>query len=357
MSPTRIRVACVGAGWVTAHRHVPALQRSGSFEVVGIVDRHEGRAQRLAAQYRLARWSSSPTLDVPWLAEVDAVTIGTPPATHFALAQSALQAGKHVLMEKPVALSLAEGEGLRDLASRNGLILAIVHNFQFARSAQSLRRRIASGAFGKVTSVLALQLSNPRRRLPAWYESLPFGLFYDESPHLLYLVRSFAGEPTLTSATVVPSSTGARTPAVVNAHFDCQGIPASIYMNFEAPLSEWHLCVMSEKRFAAVDVFRDVLVEMPQDGGHVALDILRSSGASTLTHWLGVLRSGTLLFRKQLLYGNDEVVRRFAQAVRSGTPPESISIDDGLRVLRLQHAILKAADSPLSAAAQAGATP
>jgi scyllo-inositol 2-dehydrogenase (NADP+) len=338
----RIRVASVGAGWVTRHRHIPVLQRSPDFDVVGVIDRDAGRARATAEQHHLRRWAGTPTLEAAWLDEVDALTIGTPPATHFALARAALEAGKHVLMEKPVALRPDEAEELQETARRAGRTLAIVHNFQFARSAQTLRRRIQSGHFGRVTSVLALQLSNPRRRLPAWYETLPFGLFYDESPHLLYLIRSFAGEPTLTHASVVPSPHGAVTPAVVSAQFDCAGIPASLYMNFEAPLSEWHLCVMSERRFAAIDVFRDVLVELPQDGGHAAADIMRSSGASTLTHWLGVLRSGWLLLRKRLLYGNEEVVRRFAQAVRSGSPPEGISIHDGLQVLRLQHAVMGA---------------
>jgi len=338
----KIRVASVGAGWVTQARHLPTLRDNPQFEVVGIVDRQEDRARACAARFGLTRWAAGETLEAPWLGEVDAVTIGTPPGTHFAVARAALLAGKHVLMEKPVALSVAEGEELEELSSRRGLILAIVHNFQFARSARRLRESIASGEFGEVTSVLALQLSNPRRRLPVWYESLPFGLFYDESPHLLYLIRSFAGEAELTSATVLPSPGGAVTPAVVTAQFRCERAPASLYMNFEAPLSEWHLCVMSDRRFAAVDVFRDVLVEVPQDAGHEARDILRSSAAGFLTHGLGVLRSGALLLRKKLRYGNDEVFARFAGAVRSGVPPQGISIADGVRVLRLQHAILAA---------------
>jgi scyllo-inositol 2-dehydrogenase (NADP+) len=347
----RIRVAAVGAGWVTRHRHIPALQRSPEFEVVGIIDRDAGRARAAAEEHQVRRWAGTPTLEVDWLDEVDAVTIGTPPATHFQLAGAALEAGKHVLMEKPVALRLEEGEKLQATAQRAARILAIVHNFQFARSAERLRRQIQSGEFGHVTSVLAIQLSNPRRRLPAWYESLPFGLFYDESPHLLYLIRSFAGEPTLIHASSVPSPHGVVTPAVVTAQFDCAGVPASLYMNFEAPLSEWHLCVMSERRFAAIDVFRDVLVEVAQDGGHSAANIMRSSAAGTLTHWRDVLRSGWLLLRKQLLYGNEEVVHRFARAVRSGVSPDGISIQDGLKILRLQHALMSAASPRGSQAA------
>jgi predicted dehydrogenase len=342
-SGERIRVASVGAGWVTRARHLPALRRSGAFEVVGIIDRHADRAEQTAASHRLPRWAVTDRLEAPWLAEVDAVTIGTPPAAHFPLARAALAAGKHVLMEKPVALMPSEGEELERLARQQRRVLAIVHNFQFARSAEMLRRKIAGGSFGRVTSVCALQFSNPQRRLPPWYESLPWGLFYDESPHLLYLIRSFAGEPTLLEASVVPSTTGGRTPAVVTARFDCRGVAASLYMNFEAPVSEWHLCIVGERRLAVLDVFRDILVEMPPDGGHLARDIMRTSACATISHWRGVVTSGLLLVRRRLLYGNEEVVRRFAAAVRGGAQPEGIDIADGLRVLRLQHAIMSVA--------------
>src|SRR5690242_11411180 len=120
----RIRVASVGAGWVTQERHIPALQRSGDFEVVGIIDTHADRAQKVAARYNLSRWACTPNLAAPWLDEVEAVTIGTPPMAHFAVARAALQAGKHVLMEKPVALATAEAEELRDLAAQHGRTLA-----------------------------------------------------------------------------------------------------------------------------------------------------------------------------------------------------------------------------------------
>lgn len=344
-----IRVASVGAGWVTLNRHIPALRRLPDFDVVGIVDRDPDRARRTAIEHRLRRWAASTSLDVPWLDEVDAVTIGTPPATHVDLARAALAAGKHVLMEKPVGIEAGDANLLRSAAEAAQRTIAVVHNFQFARSALTLQRRLATGAFGRITGVFALQFSNPRRRLPVWYENLPLGLFYDESPHLLYLIRSLAGEPTLTAAHVVPSRAGAVTPAEITAHFDCGGIPATLYMNFEAPLSEWHLCVNGERGCAVVDVFRDILVEVPEDDGHRALDILRSSAAGTLTHWLGVLRSGALLLRKRLLYGNEEVVRRFAAAVRTGNPPPGISIDDAARILRLQHAILATGRDSLGA--------
>lgn len=339
----RIRIACVGAGWVTGARHLPALLRSPEFEVVGIIDRTTAKARAYAERFGLRRWAGDPQLDVPWLSEVDALTIGTPPAVHFSLARRALAVGKHVLMEKPVALAVAEGEALREQAAGAGVVLAVVHNFQFARSALTLRRRIASGRFGRVTGLFAVQLSSPRRRLPAWYEHLPWGLFYDEAPHLLYLTRAFGGEPRVVHAHALASPRGVTTPAIVMAQLACGDVPATLYMNFEAPVSEWHLVVMTERRVLALDVFRDVLVEVPDDDGHRAFDILRSSGAAALTHGLGVAASGARLALGKLSYGNDDVVARFAAAVREGVAPQGISIDDGVKVLALQHAIMAAA--------------
>src|SRR2546421_243221 len=79
--------------------------------------------------------------------------------------------------------------------------------------------RRSARALGKITGIDAVQLGNPRRRLPEWYEELPLGLFYDESPHLLYLMQSIAGPLRLARAIAVPSRRGLATPARIAAWF------------------------------------------------------------------------------------------------------------------------------------------
>src|SRR3712207_3045275 len=135
-----------------------------------------------------------------------------------------------------------------------------------------------------------MQMSNPKRRLPDWFDELPLGLFYDESPHLIYSARAAAGGVDLEalSATVHPSNLGhENTPAQIDAQFRAGTVPVTLQMNFEAPLSEWHVAVMGDNGLGVVDLFRDIAVYTPNDNGHLAMDVIRSSVMATLTHWRG----------------------------------------------------------------------
>lgn len=335
-----IEAAAIGAGWVTGARHIPSLLRSKRCRVVGVVDKHLERAQQLAARYRLLHAADS--LDAPWLESVAACTVGVSPRSHFEVVSNLLERGKHVLMEKPMCLTVADGERLVQLAEEKRRVLALVHNFQFARSAMKAKTKLARGAWGKVTAIHGFQLSSPARRLPTWYEDLPLGLFYDESPHLIYLLRAFGGEITFRRAWLTPSSLDKVTPAILQVECEASGIPATLFMNFEAPVSEWQLMVLTEKGAAIIDVFRDILVFVPHDGLHTAHDVVRSSWSLLWGHALGFIRSGVRMLSGSLLYGNDEVVKRFLDAVEGKAKLQDIDAASGLEVLRLQHAILEA---------------
>ena len=336
-----LRIAAVGAGWVTTHRHVPTLRRLREAEVVGIIDRSGTRAADAARQLGLSRSSDAGQLSaVPWLDEVEAVTIGTSPFTHHALVLEALALGKHVLTEKPFAMTIAEGEEMCAAAASTNRTLAIVHNFQFARSSQQLRRDLQRGALGEITSVEATQLSNPKRRLPVWHNDIRGGLFFDESPHLLYLLRWLGGgAPELISAFAEKDSVA--TPKLLSALYRSPtGIPLRLTMNFVAPLSEWQVGVCGTRAIGVLDVFRDIYVRLPNDGLHVTGTVLRTSLRATLQHWTGHFIPGVQHLFGQNRYGNNEVMRRFVHACRTGTSPQSISAEDGLAVLRMQHALM-----------------
>ena len=341
-----LRVAAVGLGWVTLHRHIPALRRTRGVEVVGVVDRRSGHAAAVAGRHGIARSHEGASLAaIPWLDEVDAFSIGTSPMAHAGLIREALELGRHVVTEKPFVMDPAEGEGLVALARARRRTLAIVHNFQFSRSVRALMRDMKDGRFGRIRFVSAMQLGNPARRLPDWHEELPLGLFYDESPHLLYLLRALAPAPLELERVQVHASTlGKRTPAWISAHYAAGAIPVKLNFAFEAPVSEWHVSVAGERMLGDVDVFRDIYVRLPNDGAHTAWPVLRTSLAATWTHWLGHLTSGPAHLAGTLRYGNDEVFRRFAEAARRGEEPAQIGAEDALAVLKMQHELIQRAE-------------
>lgn len=346
MSDKRLRVAEVGLGWVGTHRHLPAMAAHGGFDVIGLIDRHPGTAREWAAKRGIPRFHCGDDITaVPWLNEVDALVVATTPFTHYQIIRSALELGKHVLTEKPFTMSVDEGEALVALARERQRVLAIVHNFQFASSTRRLLRDMESGALGTVTGVIAQQYGNPGRRLPTWYEQLPLGLFYDESPHLLYLLRRLSpGAMRMLSCDVFPSTTGKVTPAIIHAQYESAAagtrIPVTLSLRFESPISEWHVTVLGDRALGDVDVFRDIYVRLPNDGVHATMDVLRTSLTATWAHWSQHLTRGPLHLAGKLLYGNDEVFGRFHAAATRGVPLERVSADDALAVLKMQHEIV-----------------
>jgi predicted dehydrogenase len=333
---------------VSLHRHLPVMRRDRAFDLVGVIDRRPDHAGAVARRLGLRRHHAGNRLaEVPWLDEVEAFVIGTSPGSHAALIREALSLGRHVLTEKPFVMDPAEGEQLVALAREKNLVLAVVHNFQFARSTRRLIGDLRAGRYGALRFIHAQQLGNPLRRLPSWYDELPLGLFYDESPHMFYLLRALAPAPLrFLRAEVHPSTTGKRTPAWISAHYAAgsASIPVKLDMAFEAPLSEWHVSVAGERLLGDVDVFRDIYLALPNDGLHTTWPVLRTSLRATWAHWGQHLLSGPRHLAGTLHYGNEEVFRRFAAAVATATAPDAISAQDALAVLRMQHDVIDRAE-------------
>lgn len=224
-----------------------------------------------------------------------------------------------------------------------------MHNFQFARSIKKLLADLENGRLGKLTAINAVQLGNPRRRLPVWYDTLPFGLFYDESPHLLYLLRLIAGDIALTRVLTTPHRDGRSTPGQIDAFFRCpSGIAATLRCNFDSPVSEWHILVFGERGIGIADIFRDIYIFIPNDGHHDTLRVLRTSLVTTTQHWWQHVASGIPHLSGRLFFGNEEVFSRFASAI-NGMPEElkPIGPSAALAVLELQHQIIGRAEGAL----------
>lgn len=343
MSKT-VRIGIVGLGWVGQTRHLPTIASDPNLKLVGVADRSEKRAREVARRLGGVRGSTAARLsDIEWIDDVDAISVATAPMAHHALVREALDRGLHVITEKPFAMSVSEGSAMVEDSARTSKCLAVVHNFQFARSMRQLKDDLATGKLGAVRGLRAIQLGNPSRRLPSWYEELPLGLFYDESPHLLYLLSSVAGRLSLVKAVSAESRRGNATPAQIDAWFTAEDAdyPITLSCNFESGLSEWHLAVHGEKAVAIVDIFRDIYLRLPNDGGHGTAEVIRTSLSATAQHWWQHLTSGVPHLAGKLRYGNDEVFARFGRAIR-GDRAALNPIDAAMaqQILALQHAII-----------------
>jgi predicted dehydrogenase len=149
MSPTK--TAIFGTGFM-GRVHLEALRRLESVEVAAIAGRTSEAAQRLAAGFNIPRITAD-YRDILRDPAIDAVHICTPNAQHFSMAKAALQAGKHVLCEKPLAISADEGDELVALAARHNLRNCVCHNLRCYPMVQQMRRLREAGDLGEILVV------------------------------------------------------------------------------------------------------------------------------------------------------------------------------------------------------------
>lgn len=146
-----IRVGIVGTGFGRSV-HIPAFQRVEGAEVVGVASRDPQNAKAVAADTRVAvafdHWQ-----DMVASADIDAVTIATPPATHAPIALAAIAAGKSVLCEKPLALDAAAAGAMRDAAIAARVVHFTGFEFREINAFRLARERLQSGAAGEIRHV------------------------------------------------------------------------------------------------------------------------------------------------------------------------------------------------------------
>ena len=338
--PGRIRIGVAGAGWVAMNRHLPVLKRDRRVEIAAVLDPQMGRAADAARRFGVARHFDR--LE-DFLAEpLDAVVVCTPPDSHAHVIEAALSAGCHVLVEKPMTLSAAEGGKLETLAAERNLVLCPAHNFLFARSAKRARDLLAAGRAGEVRWAMGVQMSSPRRRLPEWFDRLPGGLFFDEAPHLLYLMRHFLGEMEVEDAWSEQEgeADGGAPAERIEARLRGELGPAYLTSWTGAPISEWYLLLCCTRAVLAIDLFRDTLIWLPPERTHDVRDVVASAARRTIQLWAGIASTGMRTLRGRQFFGADELDRRFVDSVETGGEPP-VAARDGRRVVELIEQILR----------------
>jgi myo-inositol 2-dehydrogenase/D-chiro-inositol 1-dehydrogenase len=193
--PPPLRIGLVGAGEVCEHKHLPALRRVRSAQVVAIADPDADRTARLASRFAIPyRFSGVEQLlaaDV-----VDVVGVLTPPATHAGIALAALATGRHVLIEKPLVLTLGEADRLVEATrSARGRVVMGLH-MRWHRLVRRAREAIADGIVGTPESIRSVW-SSPRgdAGIPDWKRSRTTGggAIVELAVHLFDLWRFLTG--------------------------------------------------------------------------------------------------------------------------------------------------------------------
>ncbi len=148
MKNKQIGIGIIGLGhW--GPNHLRVFHESEHAKVVMCADSSESRQDVIQKRYRDVTFTAKAE-DIFSCPEVDAVIIATPTHTHHTLAKQALQADKHLLLEKPMCASLREAEELSTLAAKNNKVLMNGHVFIYNRGIQFIKEGLSRGSFGKL---------------------------------------------------------------------------------------------------------------------------------------------------------------------------------------------------------------
>nr|WP_294695009.1 Gfo/Idh/MocA family oxidoreductase [uncultured Friedmanniella sp.] len=198
---SRLRVAVVGAGAI-ASAHLDAYRREPLAQVVAVCDRHPERAAGLAERYGVPEVHAT-VADLLADDRVEAVSLCTANASHAELAVAVLEAGRHVLVEKPLATSLADAVAVERAATATGRVAQVGFVRRFSGNVVALKRFVDAGDLGEVYYARATNLR--RAGHPGgWYgdrERSGGGPLIDIGSHVLDLCWYLMGRPEPTTVT------------------------------------------------------------------------------------------------------------------------------------------------------------
>ena len=143
-----IRVGIIGCGKIAQVRHLPEYAANPNAEIVAYYDKNRARAEEMAAKYGGSVCDTY--FDLLNRDDIDAVSVCVENRSHAEISTAALYAGKHVLCEKPMAVTLAECESMVAAAERNGKYLMIGHNMRFDPVHRRAKQLLDRGVIGDV---------------------------------------------------------------------------------------------------------------------------------------------------------------------------------------------------------------
>ena len=143
-----IRVGIIGCGRIAQERHLPEYEENTDAQIVGVYDLNQDRAREIAKKYGAKAYASYEELLDD--AQIDAVSVCSSNNTHAEISIAALNAGKHVLCEKPMAVTYEECEAMTKAAKANGKYLMIGQNQRLTKAHIRAKQMIEEGMIGRV---------------------------------------------------------------------------------------------------------------------------------------------------------------------------------------------------------------
>jgi predicted dehydrogenase len=326
----QVRFAVIGFGY-WGPQLVRNLDRLAMGEVAYIADLSPERRQIAQLEFPTARVTDD--VEAVLRSDVDAIAVATPIRTHYKLARAALEAGKHVFVEKPLAATAAEAEELYALSERVGRVLMVGHTFVYNPAVEKLRQIVQSGELGRLYYIDAIRVN-----LGLFQPDI--NVMWDLAPHDLSILDYLLG--------IRPESVSAHgsdfiRPGIHDVVYMTlrypSGLLAHIHMSWLNPSKVRRFTVVGENKMVVYDDVEATEKIRVYNRGVDAPSHTSTFGEFQLSYRYGDIVSPHIQWSEPLSLE----CRHFAQAITEGVPSRSGG-RDGLRVVR----VLEAADRSLA---------
>nr|WP_203615777.1 Gfo/Idh/MocA family oxidoreductase [Streptomyces sp. SID13726] len=323
-------------------------QLAGRARLAAVAGRDPERAGKLAAEVGCA------ATDVPGLLareDVDAVLVCTPSGTHAQVAEAALLAGKHVLVEKPVDVLPQAADRLIDTARRTGRTLGVVSQHRFDPAARLARTAIESGKLGRVTSVMT-ELA--WWRAPAYYTSGTWrgtpdldggGALMNQAIHAVDLVQWLAGpvvEVTAHTARLAHPGIAVEDVATASLRFADGALGTLLATTAAYPGRTSRIAVNGDRGSVVIDDDELTYLHLAEEGNDAPVYGAFGAGDQSAAHAAALARDRTRDACGLLYQPHRDQLLDFCDAVRDGRSP-SVDGSAGRRAVAVVTAVYASA--------------
>ena len=365
---SKTKVVLIGTGNI-AKTHAAALKEVPGTELFGVFDVNAKAAESFAREFGASKVFT--TLEAAAASEADSVHVLTPPDYHLSTAMPFVQAGKKVLLEKPVGVSTAECDQLRSAAKLSGAIIGVNQNLVFNPAYVQLRNAVMSGSLGR-PRYLSYIYEAPLRQLTGkqfghWMFREPLNILLEQAVHPLSQIVDMAGRVTEQSTLAespVEISPGVGLHNACQVSMQCERMPAHLRFHVGANFTVCRMTVVCDDGVAVADMFanqfhtiaRGAYME-PIDGWQAA----RASAKQMATEGFNNLRDYALAMiklkpRSDAFYqGMKGSLQSFYQDIQAQRTPR-IDLEFGAHLVSVCEDMVKSF-KPLAAPAQAATTP
>lgn len=323
MNKAAMNLAIVGLGEV-AQGHLKVWRKINNIRVAAVCDSNKSRAEKTARAWGISAYSDD-LGEILQGQPISMVDICTPPQAHCSLILQALEAGCHVIVEKPLTMTTDEAKTIISRQKGSQAKVTVIHNFLYVPVMRKAMSLIKEGKLGEVFGVEIKMLNTPDDPMFAnkdhWCHSLPGGRFGEMLAHPIYIIQAILGQLKVNSVQAMKLGSY---PWVsfdeLRVNLEAGKGSASIYASFNSSRAEVIIDIYGTQGIFKIDQMSDTLVQLkyrPPAIFSKGMDSLRQAYQLAFS----TARGGVTKLSGRWIGGHEFCLRAFADSVLNDKEP------------------------------------